>query len=518
MNGLFVFNTAGTLLWTKPLPITESYDGDWRGADSKTVGVSADGSYIVAATMTGLYLYDNLGTLIWNFMGTTGPVETIARISPDGRNIVAANYNTGEIHFFSHLRNGVAGWSAADGTPVWTKQIGGGFNWAAIDGSGRYAAFTGDVDGDNKREVSLFDRSGVLRWSFELNRAGFARVDMPWDGRSVVAVNADPADLDGSQLVYFSDMKNGIMGWGIGDGTPQWVFTPSPDGGTNDFYSVAISPNGDVISTGPASTNIYLLSNTGAPLQTIANGVVNALDLTFTGEYGVAGDRVEPNLTGTIRYFSRARNMLLWSFATQGKINSVAIQKKYPCMEPFPYHDVDVSNVTRYTTPDGKVKTIVCQGYPANEINITLSNHGNYFETVEVTLYAYSSPNNTMVVVGNASVTIAPGTNPVISITWNSTNVPYYGNYTLYATIGPVRNENNLTDNEFIDSGLVVTGVGDVSGDRTVNIVDVSLAAKAFGTVPGNPRYNPNADINCDYTINIVDVSIAAKNFGKNYP
>ena len=60
-TSLNCFNgSTGANMWNAPLGISESYDGDWRGADSKTVGISADGRYIVAATWNGVYLFDNL--------------------------------------------------------------------------------------------------------------------------------------------------------------------------------------------------------------------------------------------------------------------------------------------------------------------------------------------------------------------------------------------------------------------------------------------------------------------------
>lgn len=511
-NGLFVFNAAGALLWSKPIPISESYDGSFMGSDSKTVGISADGSFIVAATTAGLYLYDNLGTQIWQYVGPS-PIETCVRISPDGRYIVCSSYSNGEMHFFSHLRNGLAGWQAGDGSPMWTK-TGIHAYWVAIDGCGRYVAASQDLDLDLNMDIVLYNRAGTQIWSWESNRTGFMRIDMPWDGSGVVGANDDPSDFTGTQLVYFGDMKDGSPGWQAADGTPQWIFVPVPDAGTHDLYSVAISPDGKVIATGPsAPASIYLLSKSGAPIQTIADGAVIALDLTFTGEYGVAGDRA-----GNIHFFTKTRNAILWSFATVGSINSVAIQKRYPCLEPFPIHDVDVTNVQRFTTPDAKVKKIVCQGYPANAITVTLSNHGNFVETVEVTLYAYSSSNNTIVVVGNVTVTINPGAAPVVSITWTSTNVPYYGNYTLYASIGPVQDEDYLLDNEYVDSGLLVTGVGDVTGDRKCDGKDIALISKAFGTLVGQPLYNPNADINCDYKVDGKDIAIASKKFGTIYP
>jgi hypothetical protein len=416
------------------------------------------------------------------------------------------------------MRDGTPGWQPSDGTPLWSKIIAGGtFNWLAIDGCGRHIAFTGDSDSDLLMEVYLFNRSGTLVWSWEFTKFGYVRVDMPWDGRSVVAVNDDPTNMAGTDLVYFSDITDWVLGWQATDGVPLWFFTPLPVNPADDFYSVAISPDGKVIATGPGPSNVYLLSNAGGTLQTLADGIVNALDLTFTGEYGVVGDRVEPALSGTVYFFSKTRNTILWSFATQGKINSVAIQKKYPCLEPFPYHDVDVSNVIRYTTSDGKAKHYVCQGYNANAITVTLSNRGNYPETVEITLYAYSSSNNTLRVCGNTTVIIQPRTAPVVSIDWLSTSVPYYGNYTLCATIGPVQDENNLVDNEFIDSGLVVTGVGDINGDRKCDLKDVLAVALVYGSSTGQPKYHPDLDIVCDYKIDLKDYMVTALNYGKNY-
>jgi WD40 repeat protein len=518
-NGLFVFNSTGSLLWSKAIPIAESYGPGWAGADSKSVGISADGSYIIAATWGGLYLYDNAGNQIWLYSGGPDPSETCAKISPDGRYIVCTSYTTGQIHFFSHLRDGVAGWQPTDGSPIWTQMpLIWFFNWVAIDGCGRYVAFTADLDGDLFMEVYLFDRAGTQIWSWENNATGYVRVDMPWDGRGVVAVNDDPSDIIGAQAVYFSDMKDGAMGWQAADGTPQWNFIPTPPAGTQDFYTVAISADGKVIATGPGPNNIYLLDNTGTQLQTIPNGALKTLDLTFTGEYGAAGE-LSPVGGGTIDFFSKTRNTLLWSFPVGGKVHSVAIQKKYPCLMPFPYHDVDVSNITRYTTSDGKVKTIVCQGYPANEIKVELSNHGNYTEIVEVTLYAYSSSTNTIVVVGSVFMNpFLPGTG-VWLITWFVPSwLPYYGNYTLHATIGPVQDENYLVDNEFIDSGLLVTGPGDITGDRKVDGKDVAIISKGYGSITGQPKYAPNGDINCDYKIDGKDLAVVSKNYGKTYP
>jgi WD40 repeat protein len=518
-TGLFVFNTAGTLLWSKPIPISESYGPAWAEADSKTVGISADGSYIIAATSNGLYLYDNLGNLIWQYADLIDPAETCAEISPDGRYIVCTSYTTGQIHFFSHLRDGVVGWQATDVSPVWTKMpVRNFFNWVAIDGCGKDVAFTADVDGDFQMEVYLFNRNGTQIWSWEFDKIGFVRVDMPWDGRSVVAVNDDLSDTVGTETVYFSDTFDGTAGWSNADGTPQWIFIPTPPAPTQDFYSVVISPDGKVIATGPGPNNIYLLDNIGAQLQTIPNGALKALDLTFTGEYGVAGELGV--VGGSIDFFSRTRNTLLWSFPTGGKVESVAIQKKYPCLLPLPLHDVGASLVSRYVTPDGQPKRYVCQGYSSGPITIAANNNGDFAETVEITLYAYSSATNAMIVINTTIVVIpAHAALKAISLYWQVPSwLPYYGNYTLYLTVSAVSVENNLVDNEFIDSGLVVTGPGDVTGDRKCDGKDVAVLSRGFDKIPGDPKYSPDGDVIWSLKIDGKDIAVVSKYFDSKYP
>jgi hypothetical protein len=63
--------------------------------------------------------------------------------------------------------------------------------------------------------------------------------------------------------------------------------------------------------------------------------------------------------------------------------------------------------------------------------------------------------------------------------------------------------------------------VGDVNGDRIVNILDIFQIAKAFGSSSSvnsenSEKYNPKVDLNHDGEINILEVFIAAQAFGKN--
>jgi len=76
----------------------------------------------------------------------------------------------------------------------------------------------------------------------------------------------------------------------------------------------------------------------------------------------------------------------------------------------------------------------------------------------------------------------------------------------------------------FIRSDIVrIRWVGDITGpggwpDGKVDMRDVGLAAKAFGSYPGHPRWNPIADINNDKKVDMKDIGAIAKQFGKTDP
>jgi hypothetical protein len=55
----------------------------------------------------------------------------------------------------------------------------------------------------------------------------------------------------------------------------------------------------------------------------------------------------------------------------------------------------------------------------------------------------------------------------------------------------------------------------DTNQDGKVNIIDIALVAKAFGSKPGDPNWNQKADIDRNGAISIVDISLVAKDFGR---
>jgi len=58
---------------------------------------------------------------------------------------------------------------------------------------------------------------------------------------------------------------------------------------------------------------------------------------------------------------------------------------------------------------------------------------------------------------------------------------------------------------------------GDINMDGKVDMKDISILCRAFGSYPGHSRWNPTADENEDNKIDIFDIALTCRNYGKTY-
>ena len=57
--------------------------------------------------------------------------------------------------------------------------------------------------------------------------------------------------------------------------------------------------------------------------------------------------------------------------------------------------------------------------------------------------------------------------------------------------------------------------VADLDKNGQINILDIFIVARAYGSKPGDPNWNAVADLNKDNVINILDIFIIAWDYGK---
>jgi hypothetical protein len=83
------------------------------------------------------------------------------------------------------------------------------------------------------------------------------------------------------------------------------------------------------------------------------------------------------------------------------------------------------------------------------------------------------------------------------------------GSYTLYASTIFSGTQ------AFAYDSFEVILLGDVNGDKTVDIFDAVLLAKASGTTPESPNWDPRCDLNDDGIVDIFDAVLLSANAGK---
>ena len=156
------------------------------------------------------------------------------------------------------------------------------------------------------------------------------------------------------------------------------------------------------------------------------------------------------------------------------------------------------------------MKTSIPAGYNGTEVDVTVQNSGQATETLNITLSVNSNS------VDNQTTTLDPGTSGTVTLLWNTTTLGY-GNYTVQAYIVPLPFQTDTTNNNFTTTATV-TIPGDLNGDGKVNLQDLVLLALAYGSTPGSPNWNPNADIEGTGRVGLTDLVILAQHYEQALP
>ncbi|HXX87366.1 MAG TPA: ABC transporter substrate-binding protein [Candidatus Acidoferrum sp.] len=297
------------------------------------------------------------------------------------------------------------------------------------------------------------------------------------------------------------------VGWVLSNTIlPMHVWKPIVDSSINDEnhnYVEAITPDANIIGSGPFRWVSGLGDTVGSTVALVANtpgSVVNGIRspgyylydpvyIDINPDYGLSKVNVSPtdmsvvsNITITTRNLSQEGNLTgnkyvyINGILQSGFPLNRTIAPILPWNSTYPYPE----------DPTGAADV--------ETLNLTLAKKSLTFVKVA---FQITGPTN-----------LSDGqANPWLG-TWTNVTLPIWvtikqdiGGTTLYDVLGlgstPASIKNEAP-----------------APDLKVDIRDISLAAKAFGTVPGQPNWNAVADVNGDFKVDIKDISFIAKQFG----
>lgn len=156
------------------------------------------------------------------------------------------------------------------------------------------------------------------------------------------------------------------------------------------------------------------------------------------------------------------------------------------------------------------MKTSIPVEYNGTVVDVTVQNSGQQTETLDVTLSVNSHS------VDNQTTILDPGTSGTVILWWNTTTLGY-GNYNVEVFMPPVPFQIDTTNNNFTTTAAV-TIPGDLNGDFTVGLSDLVILANAYGSRPGDSKWNINADIDGNGIVGLTDLVLLAQHYGQHFP
>jgi len=146
------------------------------------------------------------------------------------------------------------------------------------------------------------------------------------------------------------------------------------------------------------------------------------------------------------------------------------------------------------------------------KVTVVAANIGDLPATFNVTAY-YDN-----ITIGIQPILdLYPGVNTTLVFEWNTTGLEPCSSFTISAEASPVLYELNLTNNILVNGLVKIKILGDINGDGKVDIFDIVLAVDAYGTVLGDPLWNPDADVAPIYgKIDIFDIVTVGSKYGQS--
>jgi hypothetical protein len=362
------------------------------------------------------------------------------------------------------------------------------FNVTALyDGTAIGTAPVNNLASNTQTTVSIpWDTTGVPTGSYTITgTASLVPYETYFNTANNVYVDGVVQVLTVIHDVAITDVTPTVA-WAYANSTVPINVTATNLGNVSETFTVTAYYNGSTIGT--------------IPVASLASGT----STTLTFDWNTTGIAGESNYT-----ISAFASYVSFEYNTT---NNRLVDGQVLILAQI--RDVAITNVvtSRNSTYEGGIINIT----------VTASNLGQVTESFNVMAFYDANLLGTVPIIN-----LAPNATISQVFTLNTTGLMLYHNYTISAQASIVPYEINTANNAFVDGNIVVKILGDVNGDGKVDIRDISLIAKAFGSVgpdylypgsPPSPNWNPDADLNGDNRVDIRDISIAARNFGKAYP
>jgi hypothetical protein len=153
--------------------------------------------------------------------------------------------------------------------------------------------------------------------------------------------------------------------------------------------------------------------------------------------------------------------------------------------------------------------------YPGKIVTITVvaANLGDISETFNVTIY------HDDIEIGKQTVINLPSKqNYTLTFYWNTTGLLPGTNSSLKAEASQLPSEIDTLNNVLVQGYVFIKMIGDVNGDRIIDIYDVIAVSTAYDATPGDPNWNPEADVAPPFgIIDLFDIVTVTAKYGQTY-
>lgn len=145
-------------------------------------------------------------------------------------------------------------------------------------------------------------------------------------------------------------------------------------------------------------------------------------------------------------------------------------------------------------------------------VKITVKNKGTFNESFNLTLRLNSSIIGVMRIAN-----LDPFEIREVAYEWNTTGLSVDSYCTIEATVDILENESDSTDNSLSYGPIWIKLLGDVDGNRIINIYDIVALTSIYGLKEGNAGWNVVKDLIRDGKINIYDIVCITIRYGTRY-